>query len=99
MICHVALCAFTRNIFVVVHQTGHADSAFYLTPSKLPKGEIWFSKIPLGHNMLQKTIPQLMQTAGYDGYYTNHSLRVSAATHLVAAGVDEQLLIMSRTGH
>ena len=48
--------------------------------------------------MLQKTIPRLMHDAGYDGYYTNHSLRVSAATRLFAAGVDEQL-IMSRTGH
>ena len=39
-----------------------------------------------------------MNAAGYDGYYTNHSLRVSAATRLFAAGVDEQL-IMLRTGH
>ena len=39
-----------------------------------------------------------MKAAGCDGYYTNHSLRVSAATRLFAAGVDEQL-IMSRTGH
>ena len=74
------------------------DSAFYLTPLKVPKGEVWFSRVPLGHNMLQKTIPRLMNAAGYDGYYTNYSLRVSAATRLFAAGVDEQL-IMSRTGH
>ena len=39
-----------------------------------------------------------MAAAGYDGYYTNHSLRVSAATRLFAAGVDEQS-IMSRTGY
>ena len=39
-----------------------------------------------------------MNAAGYDGYTTNHSLHVSAATRLFAAGVDEQL-IMSRTGH
>ena len=39
-----------------------------------------------------------MTAAGYDGYYTNHSLRVSAATRLFAAGVDEQS-VMSRTGH
>ena len=74
------------------------DSAFYLTPLKVTKGEVWFSRVPLGHNMLQKAIPRLMNAAGYDGYYTNHSLRVSAATRLFAAGVDEQL-IMSRTGH
>ncbi len=39
-----------------------------------------------------------MKTAGFAGHYTNHSLRVSAATHLFDSGVDEQL-IMNRTGH
>ena len=39
--------------------------------------------------MLQKTIPQLMNAAGYDGYYSNPSLRISVATKLFAAGVDE----------
>ena len=48
--------------------------------------------------MFQKIIPWLMTAAGYDGYHTNHSLCVSAATRLFAAGVDEQL-IMSRIGH
>ena len=36
--------------------------------------------------------------AGIDGFKTNHSLRVTAATRLFQAGVDEQL-IMKRTGH
>ena len=34
----------------------------------------------------------------YPGFYTNHSLRTTAATWLFDAGVDEQL-IMTRTGH
>ena len=33
------------------------DHAFYLTPLKQPKNDIWFSKVPLAHNMLQKIIP------------------------------------------
>ena len=33
------------------------DPAFYLIPLKQPKGDIWFSKVPLAHNMLQKIIP------------------------------------------
>ena len=74
------------------------DLAFFLNSTKATKGDIWFSKVPLGHNMLQKTIPQLVTAAGYDGYYTNHYLCVSAAIQLFAAGADEQL-IMSRTGH
>ena len=40
----------------------------------------------------------MMAQAGFEGYYTNHSLRVSSATRLFDAEVDEQL-IMSRTGH
>ena len=36
--------------------------------------------------------------AGIEGYKTNQSLRVTAATRLLKSGVDEQL-IMSRTGH
>ena len=39
-----------------------------------------------------------MQGDGLEGYKTNHSLRVTAATRLYNAGVDEQL-IMQRTGH
>ena len=39
-----------------------------------------------------------MKQAGSSGYFTNHSLRVSAATRLFESNVDEQL-IMDRTGH
>jgi len=39
-----------------------------------------------------------MKAAGYEGQCTNHSLKVSTATRLYSAGVDEQL-IMDRTGH
>ena len=35
---------------------------------------------------------------GIDGFKTNHSLRVTTATRLFHAGVEEQL-IMKRTGH
>ena len=58
------------------HPIDRPDSAFYLTALKVPKGEVWFSKTPLGHNTLQNTIPCLMKAAGYEGQYTNHSLRV-----------------------
>ena len=47
---------------------------------------------------LQKVVPGLMKKAGYDGYFTNHSLRASVTIHLFDSGVDEQL-IMSCTGH
>ena len=72
--------------------------SFYLTPIVKPKGKIWFSIIPVGHNTLSKTVTRLCEAAGIDGYKTNHSLRVTAATQLFQAGVDEQL-IMKQTGH
>ena len=40
----------------------------------------------------------MCQIAGITGFKTNHSLRVTTATRLFQAGVDEQL-IMKRTGH
>ena len=39
-----------------------------------------------------------MKSAGVPGYFTNHSLRVTAATRLYDAQVDEAT-IMERTGH
>ena len=73
-------------------------NAFYLQPLAEPRGDIWYSKTPCGHNALQKVVPGLMKSAGYSGYYANHSLRASCATRLFDSGVDEQL-IMNRTGH
>ena len=73
-------------------------AAFYLTPLRKPKSDIWFSSTPVGHNTLNSTVKRLCKAAGIEGFKTNHSLRVSAATRLFQSGVDEQL-IMSRTGH
>ena len=74
------------------------SDALYFTPLKKPKSDCWYSNIPFGHNTLSRTVRQLCDSAGIDGYKTNHSLRVSNATRLFQSGVDEQL-IMSRTGH
>jgi len=74
------------------------DNALYLKPLSTPKGHIWYSKVPLGHNLLQNTVSHLMKSVNYTGYYTNHSLRASAATRLFTSSVDEQA-IMSVTGH
>ena len=73
-------------------------SAFYLTPLKKPVGSIRYSNTPIGHNTLSKTVRRLCKSANIDGFKTNHSLRVTAATRLFQSGTDEQL-IMDRTGH
>ena len=51
----------------------------------------------MGHNTLGKMVGEMMREAGFEGHYTNHSLRVTSATRLFDAEVDEQL-IMTRTG-
>ena len=74
------------------------DGAFYLKPLSKPKDNCWFCKVAIGHNTLQQVVPNLFKAAGITGHYTNHSLRVTSATRLFEASVDEQL-IMQRTGH
>ena len=74
------------------------NKAFYLTPLKKLKGQVWYSNVPVGHNTLANTVNRICKKSDVQGYKTNHSLRVTAATRLYQAGVDEQL-IMKRTGH
>ena len=73
-------------------------SAFYLTPLAQPKGTLWYSKTPSATTYFGRIVSDMIEQASFEGHYTNHSLRVSLATRLFDAQVDEQL-IMSRTGH
>ena len=64
----------------------------------MPKGDVWYQMLPVGHNTLANTIPRLLKAAGISGHFTNHSLRATSATHMFDAGIDQQL-IMSCTAH
>ena len=64
-------------------------NSFYLKPLKKPKGDVWYTKTPLGHNMLSKMISRMMASANIDGNFTNHSLRSTTTTRLFNAHVDE----------
>lgn len=75
----------------------HTD-AFYLRPLKEPKGNVWFSKQPVGVNTLSMVVKRLCHAAGLGGHRTNHSLRASAATRLYNCQFDEQV-IAETTGH
>ena len=68
-------------------------NSFYLKPLKNPKGQLWFQKIPLGHNTLSNMISRIMPAVNIIGRFTNHSLRSNATTRLFSARVDEQLII------
>ena len=51
-----------------------------------------------GHNKLKIVVSEIMSDAGFDGYYTNLSLRATTATRLFRANIPEQL-IMEQTVH
>ena len=72
--------------------------AFYLRPLAKPTENCWYAPCAIGHHTLHNTVSRICTAASIRGFKTNHSLRVTAATRLFQAGVDEQL-IMERTGH
>ena len=69
--------------------------AFYLTPLKKLKDDIWYTNPPVGHNPLSQTVKRLCQAAGISGFQNQSFF---GATRLFKSGVDEQLM-KSRTGH
>ena len=58
----------------------------------------WFADSPVGINKLQKVVKIICERGGLPGFYTNHSLRATAATRLYHENFDEQL-IQEVTGH
>ena len=74
------------------------SNIFYLQPLQKPTKEQWYSTRPVGHSTLKTTVKRMCSKAGLVGYYTNHSLRATAATRLHHHNIEEQQ-IMERTGH
>ncbi|XP_033752677.1 uncharacterized protein KIAA1958-like [Pecten maximus] len=72
--------------------------AFYLRARKYINGNVWYQDAAVGVHILQQTVKRLCEQAGFQGLFTNHSLRATAATRLYSAGIDEQL-ISEKTGH
>ncbi len=58
----------------------------------------WYINKLDGINVLSKTVSHLMKEGGFSGRYTNHSLRVSAATRMFQSGIEEQI-VKEKTGH
>ena len=73
-------------------------TAFYLQPRRKWFGKAWYMNRPAGVNTLQNAVREMCHHAGLPGYYSNHSLRLTATTKLYCNGVDEQL-IMEITGY
>ena len=56
--------------------------SFYLRPAQTPSADCWYSRVPLGHNALSKTVARMCKLAGIHGHKTNHSLRATATSRL-----------------
>ena len=69
---------------------------------ELPPGKVtahtWYQDRPLGVNAVAKVVNTLMTRAGIPGRFTNHSLRMTPATRMFNAGVEEQV-VKERMGH
>ncbi|KAK6167160.1 hypothetical protein SNE40_021255 [Patella caerulea] len=84
--------------YIALRPKNGTVDAFYLRPKKIPCSDVWYCDSPVGIHTIQSTVKRLCQSAGIIGYFTNHSLRATAATRLYQAGVDEQLMT-EKTGH
>ena len=74
--------------------------SFYLQPRKKFSfdSDCWFLDKPVGINKLQNMVHEICKDGKIPGYFTNHSLRATAATHLYHNDFDEQI-IQEITGH
>ena len=72
------------------------EGPFYRRP--LPGTPTRYSKQVIGVNKLSNIVKRFCEKAGFEGYFTNHSGKVTCATELFKENIDEQL-IMKQTGH
>ncbi|XP_046562159.1 uncharacterized protein LOC124271136 [Haliotis rubra] len=70
----------------------------YLRPLVKPRDGQWYSQQVVGKHTLQQTVGKMCKQAGFEGFYSNHSLRATCATRLFQSGIDEQLITRT-TGH
>ena len=71
---------------------------FYLQPRKRYSPHSWYQDRPAGENRLRDTIKEICSKEGFPGFFSNHSLRSTAATRIYQCDIDEQL-IQEITGH
>ncbi|XP_070560277.1 uncharacterized protein [Ptychodera flava] len=63
------------------------DSPFYLSINYTPTTHIWYKKNPMGPNKLANVVKTMCNKAGISGKKTNHSMRKTAITNLLHAGI------------
>jgi len=88
------------NLFkeYVLHRPITDRTEFHLACIVNPKSTAWYKNQPLGIHSIENVTQTLMKSLGKDGYYTNTSLRRTAKTRLVEAGVPREVT-KKRIGH
>ena len=76
----------------------HKKANFYLQSRNKITPCCWYAREVLGVNSIGKVIGKLMEEAGYEGFFSGHSLRCSGGTRLFQAGVQRKL-VKEVTGH
>ena len=71
---------------------------FYLQSLTKPGPNQWYGEQVVGSNTIGKVVKKLMQSAGIEGFFTNHSTRRTGGTRLFRAGVQRKL-VKEATGH
>ena len=90
---------FQKYLFLGPPGNYHWPKFYVQTDSKWqPGSDYWYTNRPVGKNTLAKYIQKMMEDAGIEGHFQNHSTRKSTCTRLFQKGVDPQL-IEEQTGH
>ena len=71
---------------------------FYLQARLIPSPACWYQNQVMGEGSIGKIIGKMMESAGYEGFYSGHSLRLSGGSRLFQAGVQRKL-VKECTGH
>ena len=70
----------------------------YMRPKIKAIPSCWYNDQPYGNNKIYSTVKELCSKAGFEGKFTNHSLRATSASRMFQANVPEQV-IKEVTGH
>ena len=66
--------------------------ALYLRPYEAFTANKWYRNQPVGLNKLSNVVKYVCKNAGFEGYYTNHSLRSTATTRMYHNNCSEQVI-------
>lgn len=82
----------------LLHRPKSCIDSLHLSCIQNPEGTVWYKNSPLGIHQIEKVTKELMEKLGKEGYFTNTSLRRSAKTRLVEAGIPREVS-KRRIGH